>query len=160
MTPYGKIAQYAIAAMSRLAQAHESKQRLRAAQIAESRDLPQPVIAKVLTVLSQAGLVTGSPGPGGGYALNKAPKDITLYDVAQLFERQEDQLSCPFGPNWCGTGPQCPLHHQLSLIREQIDSFLRTNTFERFLEPEQTPAAPPLPTTPLSLPTTPAPPRG
>jgi Rrf2 family protein len=155
MTPYGKTAQHAIAAVSRLAQAYARKQRLSSADIAESRGLPKPVIAKVLTVLSQAGLVAGSPGPGGGYLLAKPPGDIRLYDVATLFDRLEDNLTCPFGPTWCGNGPPCPLHDQLDRLRDRIKTFLVANTFAPFTEdigPGATPAVPgPLPTIALPL---------
>ena len=89
MTPYGKTAQTAIAAVSRLAEVYDPAKRvkLNSADIAENRHLPQPVVAKVLTLLSQAGIVNGSPGPGGGYWLARPPERVTLYDVVALFER-------------------------------------------------------------------------
>jgi len=137
MTPYGKTAQHAIAAMSRLAEVYAEQRRLNSADIAQSRDLPKPVVAKVLTVLSQAGLVVGSPGPGGGYALARPPEQIRLIDISQLFDRQEDALSCPFGPRHCGTGSPCPLHHQLEAIRERLAAFLTSNTLAVFAAGEK-----------------------
>ncbi|HVK16164.1 MAG TPA: Rrf2 family transcriptional regulator [Fimbriiglobus sp.] len=135
MTPYGKTAQHAIAAVSRLAQAYDPAKRskLGSAEIADARGLPRPVVAKVLTTLSQAGLVAGSPGPGGGYWLAKPPDQITLYDVASLFDRLDENLSCPFGPGWCGNGPQCPMHTQLDALRGQTAEFLKRNTFAAFV---------------------------
>lgn len=141
MTPYGKVAQTAVAAITRLAQAYDAEKpvRLSSGQVAESRNLPKPVVAKVLVTLSQAGLVDGAPGPGGGYALAKPPGEIKLIEVAQLFGQRDDQLSCPFGPEWCGTGPQCPLHDELTAIRERIESFLVLNTLESFVGGPETP---------------------
>ena len=64
---YGKQTERAIGAMSRLAEVwDEGKTRLSAFEIADERGLPRPMVAKILTALSQAHLVTGSPGPGGG----------------------------------------------------------------------------------------------
>ena len=62
MTPYGKTAQTAIAAVSRLAEVYDPAKRVKpnSADIAEKRLLPQPIAAKVLTVLSQAGIVNGA----------------------------------------------------------------------------------------------------
>jgi Rrf2 family protein len=148
MTPYGKTAQTAIAAVSRLAEVYAPGKRvkLNSADIAENRHLPQPVVAKVLTILSQAGIVNGSPGPGGGYWLARGPETVSLYDVVSLFERLEENVSCPFGPNYCGNGPQCPLHFDLLKIREQMTVFLKTSTFARFVgwaaPAEPPPAAP------------------
>jgi Rrf2 family protein len=163
MTPYGKTAQHAIAAVSRLAQAYDPDRpsRLSSAEIADSRGLPQPVVAKVLTTLSQAGLVGGSPGPGGGYWLARLPEAITFYEVAALFDRLDENLGCPFGPHWCGHGPQCPIHSQLDALRGQVIDFLRRNTFARFVgwdqhkgEPatgDTTPLPPPPGGVPLTL---------
>lgn len=146
MTPYGKTAQTAIAAVSRLAEVYDPARRvkLNSADIAGNRHLPQPVVAKVLTILSQAGVVNGSPGPGGGYWLARPPEAVSLYDVVSLFERVDQNVSCPFGPDYCGTGPHCPLHFDMLKVREQIVSFLKTNTFARFVgwTPPPTPAPP------------------
>ena len=75
MTPYGKAAQTAIAAVSRLAEVYDPEKRIKlnSSDIAEKRHLPQPVVAKILTNLSLAGIVNGSPGPGGGYWLSRPP---------------------------------------------------------------------------------------
>ncbi|MFO0797035.1 MAG: Rrf2 family transcriptional regulator [Gemmataceae bacterium] len=148
MTPYGKTAQTAIAAVSRLAEVHDKAKRvkLNSADIAENRRLPQPVVAKVLTILSQAGIVIGSPGPGGGYWLARPPEQVTLHDVVALFERVDQNVSCPFGPDYCGTGPHCPLHFDMLRVREQMVAFLKTTTFARFVgwvAPVETPAEKP-----------------
>jgi len=145
MTPYGKTAQTAIAAVSRLAEVYDPAKcvKLNSAEIAAKRLLPQPVVAKVLTILSQAGIVNGSPGPGGGYWLALNPESISLYDVVSLFERLDENVSCPFGPDYCGNGPQCPLHFDLLKVREQMVSFLKTSNFARFVGWVPTPALPP-----------------
>lgn len=135
MTPYGKTAQTAIAAVSRLAEVFNPSKpvKLNSADIALKRSLPQPIVAKVLTILSQAGIVNGSPGPGGGYWLAQPPQDVTLFDVVSQFERLEENVSCPFGPHYCGIGPHCPLHQDLLLVREQLIAFLKSNTFAKFV---------------------------
>jgi Rrf2 family protein len=161
MTPYGKTAQHAIAAVSRLAQVYDpaKKSKLGSAEIADSRGLPRPVVAKVLTTLSQAGLVAGSPGPGGGYWLARPPGEITFYEVAALFDRLDENLGCPFGPHWCGNGPRCPIHHQLDAVRQQIADFLRRNTFAEFVGWDQqkggpAESSPPPPPPPGGIPLT------
>lgn len=142
MFKYGKTTQSAIAAMSRLAEVYDQGRRLSSGDIAQTRNLPRPLVAKLLTILSQAGLVTGAPGPGGGYALARPPRQITLHDVAVLFERHEDKRTCPFGPGWCGRGDPCPLHHSLVALDEQMVRFLKETTFAIFADrPEKKAAA-------------------
>lgn len=133
MIKYGKTTQNAISAMSRLAEVYKSGERLSSAEIAESRDLPQTLVAKLLTQLSTAELVDGTRGPGGGYALARHPREISLLDVASVFERTDDTITCPFGPGWCGKGEPCPLHGQLVALDEFVTAFMRETNFERFM---------------------------
>jgi len=141
MIRYGKTAQNAIAAMSRLAEVYAEGRRLSSGDIAQRRGLPQTLVAKLLTTLSQAGLVTGAPGPNGGYALARPPEQINLLDVVATFERTDDAMACPFGPTWCGNNDPCPLHDKLLALSEHVEAVLRGTTFHEFaLHPQPEPA--------------------
>lgn len=132
MIYHQKTTQYAISAMSRLAELYEPPSHVVSArEISESRRLPAPVVAKILTDLSRGGLVKGSPGPGGGYRLARPPSEISLRDVVVLFERENDSI-CPFGPNWCGVREPCPLHHSLAAMKQIFDDYLKNTTFAVF----------------------------
>ncbi|MFC7338685.1 RrF2 family transcriptional regulator [Haloferula chungangensis] len=122
----------AVAAMSALAEHHQNGERLSSQQIAESRNLSQPLVAKVLTVLSQADFVVGTRGPGGGYRLARPPSQITVHDVVELFEGHRDPSACPFGPGWCGVGDPCPLHDTLFGMADAAASKLQKKTFAIF----------------------------
>src|SRR6187431_2605401 len=113
MFTYSKLAQAGIAAISYLAAVSSEKRLAGSAEIAESRELSRQLVAKILTQLSAAGLVEGKPGPTGGYQLARPASKITLLDVVKVFENPDDRVMCPFGPNWCGVGPNCPLHFTL-----------------------------------------------
>lgn len=133
MIPYGKTAGNAIAAMSYLAEGYGGELRkISSQEIALGRNLTKGLVAKILTQLSQAGLVDGSPGPGGGYYLSRAPAEITLWDVVRPFERLDRPMSCPFGPNWCGVKEPCPLHGKLVTLNGQAMAFLKSNTLAIF----------------------------
>jgi Rrf2 family transcriptional regulator, iron-sulfur cluster assembly transcription factor len=72
------------------------------------------------------------PGPGGGYRLARAPTEISLLDVVKVFEDLEDRVMCPFGPNWCGSGPKCPLHDAFVEMHQQTLDRLASETFAQF----------------------------
>jgi len=132
---YGKQTERAIAAMSRLAEVWDGgRTRLSAGDIAENRVLPGPMVAKLLTALAQHGLVRGSPGPGGGYALAKPPSEITLQEVWNIFERPDHSPLCPFGGGVCGVGDPCALHDRLVQMNDSVRSMLRNTTFQIFLD--------------------------
>lgn len=125
MFSYGKTAGHAIAVMSYLAEIYASGQgRATSSDIAKARGISKPLAAKVLTTLSQVGLVGGAPGPGGGYFLARPPDGISLLDVVRPFERLDETVACPFGPNYCGHNSPCPLHETLASMRQQSLDFL------------------------------------
>ncbi len=135
---FNKSSESAIAAMSLLAEAWcaDREQRLTAVQVATQRNLRKPFVAKLLTILSQAGLVVGAPGPHGGYCLARDPEAITLLDISRCFEREQQLLACPFGPDFCGQGEEkCPLHDEVVVLREQVDDFLARTTLAVFCTP-------------------------
>jgi len=132
MFTYSKLAQAGIAAVSYLAQAAGEERLAGSAEIAKSRRLSKPLTAKILTLLSKAGLVNGKPGPSGGYRLARAPSNITLLDVVKIFEDPKERVMCPFGPDWCGVGPNCPLHDTfVAMHRRNLDRLSR-ETFAQF----------------------------
>lgn len=133
MYRYGKTAQTAVSAMSHLAEVYDGgRTRLSSGDIAKHRNLSQPLVAKLMVVLSQAGLVEGTRGPGGGYWLARKPEAITLQDIVSHFEKSDNRTYCPFGPHWCGNEDPCPLHDQLVALDAQLNQFLSNNSLAIF----------------------------
>ena len=119
--------------MSFLAEAYDGGDtRVSSLDIAKSRELPKPLVAKLLVVLSQAGFVSGAPGPKGGYSLAKDPSEITLHEIVDQFEKTGDTIMCPFGPNWCGNKEPCPLHHEIVDMQDRLSTFLCSTTLKVF----------------------------
>ncbi len=134
MFTYSKLAQAGIAAVSYLAEISVEGRLAGSGEIAEARGLSRALVAKILTLLSSAGLVSGKSGPTGGYQLARAPAKISLLDVVRVFEGLESQVMCPFGPHWCGAGPQCPLHDTFAELRQQVVDRLARETFAQFVK--------------------------
>jgi Rrf2 family protein len=134
MTPYGKVAHAALCATSLIAEHYDAKHPVRfsSQQIAKRRKLSQAIVAKVLTTLSQTGVVVGMPGPGGGYTLARSPEQITLLDIVAPFERLELSVSCPHGEGGCDLGENCPLYQQLDKFRLDVTDFLEHTTLQGF----------------------------
>lgn len=132
MVGYGKMAQCAVAVVSYLAERYASGDVVGSAEVARVRNLSKPLVAKVLTMLSQAGYVRGAPGPGGGYRLEVAPEELTLKEVVGTFERVGEVMMCPFGPGYCGTANPCPMHDEILAMGEGLERFLSGGNFGMF----------------------------
>ena len=134
MLRYGKTARQAVAAMSYLAeQWAEDTGPVPSSEVGRARNMPAPLAAKLLSEISATGLAIGTTGPGGGYELGKSPKEITLADIVWIFERQEEEYPCPFGPGWCGSNNPCPLHDSFVELEKQATRFLEDTTLAVFV---------------------------
>lgn len=135
MFTYSKLAQAGIAAISYLAAVEDEKRLAGSAEIADARQLSRMLVAKILTLLSSAGVVRSRSGPAGGYQLSRPASEITLLDVVIVFENPKDRVMCPFGPNWCGVGPNCPLHETFAKMHKDVLDRLADENFGQFCKP-------------------------
>lgn len=136
MFAYGQTSANAIAVMSYLAAV--PTRRAGSGEIAESRGISQALTAKLLTQLAAAGLVKGQPGPNGGYTLAKKAEDISLFDIASLFEQLSTPALCAFGRGWCGNGDPCPLHDQIHQMVEAGQRFMKETRLSVFVGQHKT----------------------
>jgi Rrf2 family protein len=131
MFVYGQTAANAIAVMSYLAA--NPVRRTGSAEIAAARRISKALTAKLLTQLASARLVTGQPGPGGGYKLARDPSEISLLNIVSIFEQMNLPSLCPFGHGWCGTGKPCPLHDSIDELLASNRRFLKETRLSVFL---------------------------
>ena len=79
-----KTATYAVLALYEIADQHRATQErngIRAQDIAHKHKLPKAYVAKILSQLANSEILHSDRGPRGGFRLNRAPEDITLYDI-------------------------------------------------------------------------------
>lgn len=133
MIAYGKTARCALAALCHLAQFYESGTLRGSQKISDAVNLPQTLVAKVLTSVSAAGIIEGMRGPNGGYKLTKAPSEISVFQIVRIFgQDKENDDFCPMGPGWCGVKDHCPLHDTIQKLRDTMDTALHSTTLDDF----------------------------
>src|SRR5580698_3247026 len=71
-----------------------SSEPLSTRRLAEFYDLPAPYLAKVLTALVRAGVLTATSGPRGGFRLARPASEITAADVVEAVEGRGQLFSC------------------------------------------------------------------
>ena len=91
-------AEYACVAMLELASRHGEQKPARLSDIADKHGIPPRFLVQILLDLKRAGLVGSVRGAAGGYALARAPTEITLFDILRVIDppeqpvRQDDKL--------------------------------------------------------------------
>lgn len=91
----------------------EDKFKTTSSFLAASVNVNPVIIRNTLGQLKSAGLVTVKPGEGGA-SLAKAPKDITLLDVFDAVEKDEDLFHFHENPN-----PACPVGKNVHAVLDQ-----------------------------------------
>jgi FeS assembly SUF system regulator len=77
--------------------AEQPKKLHSAAELAEALELGPATVSKILKALAKSSLLSAFRGANGGYALARAPEEITLAEVIDALEEQ------PFGLTECSS---------------------------------------------------------
>ncbi|MBE2213239.1 MAG: Rrf2 family transcriptional regulator [Opitutaceae bacterium] len=101
---------------------------LTACEVARQQRLPRAFVAKILGRLAHAGLVRGTRGLHGGYRLSRSPQDISLAEIAAVFESAKPHVRCPLGAVGNEAMAPCPLHASLHGVTSRWIRFLRDTT--------------------------------
>ena len=88
--------------------------------------IPHQYLRRLLTKLSNRGLIKGGKGRGGGYIIAKSYDSIFLADVLKATGEPEIFNSCIFGFSDCLLAESCRIHDKWSEARENIIQVLQT----------------------------------
>lgn len=117
-----KTSEYAIRAMSYLAR--HSGELVPVTRLARSLDIPYKYLARLMTQLSQAGLLASVQGKKGGFRIARPLGEIYLHQIVDVVEGLEDYHRCVLGYPQCDDKNPCCMHHlwepQLLGVRRMI----------------------------------------
>ena len=74
------------------------------AALAEKQNIPERFLLKIMRSLTKAGIMKSYRGVEGGFALQRAPKDITLFDIIDAVEGQTELQRCLHDIGSCSRG--------------------------------------------------------
>ncbi|MDX1387476.1 MAG: Rrf2 family transcriptional regulator [bacterium] len=117
MLHFNRKTEYALIALEHMLRknAHEAHALTSAREVSEAYQIPFPLLAKVLQKLAARGLIKSVHGTKGGYILGKPADDITVADVAEIYEGplavvecfKDEKITCP---QWDGCRIKNPLY--------------------------------------------------
>lgn len=138
MLRVSKLTDYAVVVLSRL----EAEGGVQTAPgLAAGTGVAEPTVAKVLKLLSQAGLVEGLRGARGGYRLLRPLADLPLSDVIVAIDGPIALTACVDGGfGLCEAEHVCPVRGRWDPVNAAIRDALSAITVARIASP--LPAAP------------------
>lgn len=129
----GRKGDYAVRAVLDLAR-HYQQGRRKSREIAAEMDIPERYLPQILANLVRHGLLVAVAGPDGGYALARAPKDITLFEVVEVAEGPVALESCVLRGGPCDWEHACPLHVPWTRAQDALTAELRATTFRELAD--------------------------
>ena len=131
---------YAVRALMELSGASGGQQ-LTLTELAERTAIPRKYLEQILMRLGSARMVQGKRGPGGGYALSRAPERITVGEVIRALEgplapalcaSQTAHAACP--AYRCPNEDECVMRELWTEVRDAIAGVLDHTTFGDLVE--------------------------
>ncbi len=101
--------------------------------IADRQNIPSPFLAKIISQLSLAGLVTTYRGAGGGVTLARPPAEISLLHVIEALEGPIRLNRCVIQPDACPENDRCPVHGIWIEAQQKLTSLLEVTTFDELV---------------------------
>lgn len=124
---------YALRVMVNLAQ-REPGEYVPLKEISEAENISQKYLEAIMVILSRAGFVDAVHGKGGGYRLNRLPRDYTVGSILKLTEGGLASVSCTSqGAVACSRSQCCSALPMWEKLDRLIDDFFEGITIEDLL---------------------------
>lgn len=129
---FKKSTRYALYAAMEMARAGLEKP-VTVTQVAERYGISSSALAKIFQQLVRAGVAASTRGVGGGYALTRAPSQVTVLDVIEAFETPRAPGRCLLAEERepdCAENALCRLRSLLDEVDEMARCTYASVTLE------------------------------
>jgi Rrf2 family protein len=109
---------YAIRAA--LAVADAAPASLSGQRIVAATGIPQTFLGQVMGDLVRKRIVTGRPGPGGGYRLATEASQVSLLSIVEAVEGPSRRTTCVLRGGACRVADRCRVHDAFSAAQERM----------------------------------------
>ena len=91
-------------------------------------EIPYRYLRKQLTKLTKSGLLISHQGKYGGYKISKPSVEISLWDIVEATEGEQNRHQCLLGFDNCVFGVNCSLLEKWKTVQNSINKMLRDTT--------------------------------
>src|ERR1700719_3372623 len=132
---FGVGVDYSLKALLLLAERYPTTSPVRVEEIADTQDIPENYLRRLLIELKRGGLVASQKGPSGGYMLARPPARITMADVVEIIEGDYTPVEClEESSSSCPRENPCLMRDVWRDVRDSVSSILRGVTLQSLSE--------------------------
>ncbi|MGJ8670194.1 MAG: SUF system Fe-S cluster assembly regulator [Oceanococcus sp.] len=103
-------------------------------ELSQATHVSSPMVSKTLKILARAGLVDSERGSGGGYRLNRQPRDISIADIINAVEGPIAVTQCS-SQDGCSIQSHCQIRPHWQVINSTIINSLKQLNLAQLLQP-------------------------
>ncbi len=133
---------YAVRAMLALATVEAEDRPMSVRWIAERMAIPVRFLPHIMTDLSRAGLVVGSPGRRGGYRLGRPARLINVLEVVDAVEPADEVPRCVLRGGPCRPDGRCAVHDTFASATRALRASLSERSLAEIADPAALGVAP------------------
>ena len=122
----------AIRAMLYLAMFSSETKKIGVKHIADTLEIPQPFLSKLLQKLNKSNIVSSTKGPRGGFYLNKLNTKKSVWDIIVCIDNPERFDQCFLGLSKCDDANPCPVHFTVAPFKKKIMHDFKYKTIAQF----------------------------
>jgi Rrf2 family protein len=131
-------ADYTIRALLYLGRPENRERTVPTRELSEEMDIPYRFLRKLVTLMTDNGLVISRRGKGGGIKISKDPSAFSLLDVLQLIDERSITLNtCIREETSCNRSGYCSVHDELKTLQHELDEHLSQITFDKLIKKDQ-----------------------
>ena len=110
--------------------------------LAQTEDIPEDLLQKIMQALTTAGIVSSQRGRAGGFRLVRLPADISVLEVFETLQGPFALNRCFLGADRCRHQDVCWLRSKLTALQEEMIAFFRGVTIADLLHENTRPSQP------------------
>ena len=130
-----RLTDYGIVLLSLMA--HDEGRVITAGRLAKRAGVPLPTVAKLLKMLSAAGVINSHRGPGGGYSLDRPAAAVSVAEIIQSLEGPIALTACVDGAeDGCESETYCPLSGNWTRVNNAIRAALECVSLADMTDPK------------------------
>jgi len=88
--------------------------------------IPKALLRKIMQILSKRNILKSSRGKNGGFLLNRKPDEISVMDIAKIFQGDIEPVNCVFKDDTCSNIRYCLLKNKGKKIEKDIAHWLKS----------------------------------
>lgn len=132
MIKVSKMTDYAVVILADMAK--RKGQLVSAAVLADSTNLPEPTVSKILKLLARQNIVASTRGTNGGYALNQDPDEINMALIVAATDGPIVLTACvDHSTQCCDRAHHCSMKGQWNPVNQAMNDALENVSLKQMM---------------------------